>query len=261
MRGISFDAPGMGRSETPLIAPSCAGWRGERLLDRLELECADLVGYSFGGAMAQQFAIQSPERLRRLVVAASVPGWGGVPGRLTAMLTMGTPLRYYSRAFYEHTAGTVAGGRTRYDHVHVRRLWSDRAMHPPTVLGYAQQLWAMSTWSSLPWLSRIQSPTLVIVGDDDPLVPTRNALMMASRIPDARVFVGEGEGHFQLLDPESQAIRAIPEFLGAPALEQSEVWRVAREVDRADADMQIRTDGLGALPWGAVSAFVRQLVR
>ena len=115
--------------------------------------------------------------------------------------------------------------------------------------------------ASLPWLSRIQAPTLVIVGDDDPLVPTSNALMMACRIPHARVFVGEGEGHFQLLDPESQAVHAIPEFLGAPALDNSAVWRAAREVDRADADMQIRSDGLGALPWGAVSAFVRQLVR
>ena len=85
--------------------------------------------------------------------------------------------------------------------------------------------------------------------------------MMACRIPTARVFVGDGEGHFQLLDETSQAIRAIPEFLGAPTLEDSEVWRAAREVDDEDAATQIRSDGLGALPWGAVSAVVRQLVR
>jgi hypothetical protein len=79
------------------------------------LERADLLGYSFGGALAQEFAARHPDRVRRLVLAATVPGWGGVPGRLTAMLSMGTPLRYYSRPVFERTAPTIAGGRARHD--------------------------------------------------------------------------------------------------------------------------------------------------
>lgn len=52
----------------------------EELFDELQLERADVIGYSFGGAIAQQFALQAPERVRRLVLAATLPGWGAVPG-------------------------------------------------------------------------------------------------------------------------------------------------------------------------------------
>jgi glyoxylase-like metal-dependent hydrolase (beta-lactamase superfamily II) len=72
-------------------------------------------------------------------------------------------------------------------------LWADRAGYAPSSTGYAHQLWAGMFWSSLPWLARLEIPTLIVVGDDDPLVPVSNALMMAVRMPSARVFVGEGD--------------------------------------------------------------------
>ena len=115
----------------------------------------------------------------------------------------------------------------------------------------------MTFWSGLPRLGRIEAPTLVVVGDDDPLVPLSNALMMAARIPDVRVVVGPGEGHFQLLDETSVALAAIREFLVATALADAPVWCSAARVDRAQAEAQMRSDGLGALPWGAVSAALR----
>ena len=263
VRLISFDAPGTGRSGTSMLPYTMGGLAGlvERLLDRLGLERVDVVGYSFGGALGQQLAAVAPERVRRLVLAATVPGWGGVPGRLPAMLTMGTPLRYYSRSFYEATAPTIAGGRTRRDRAHVRRLWGDRVGHAPSPLGYAQQVWAMSAWSGLPLLHRIEAPTLVVVGDDDPLVPVSNALILAAGIPRARAFVAAGEGHFQLLDDRSRALPAIREFLTASRLDDAPVWRDALDVDDEQVAEQTRADGLGALPWGAISALYRQVAR
>jgi len=189
-----------------------------------------------------------------------LPGWGGVPGRLTAMLSMGTPLRYYSRPVFERTAPTIAGGRARHDRDHVRRMWTDRAGYVPSPTGYAQQLWAMTTWTGLAALGRIQAPTLVVAGDDDPLVPMSNAFMMAARIPRARVFVGPGEGHFQLLDEDSPALPAIREFLVADRLADAPVWRSAARVQPEQVAAQLRSDGLGALPWGALSAVVRRVV-
>lgn len=259
LRVISFDAPGTGRSENRRL-PFTMGRLAESvgmLLDRLELERVDVIGYSFGGALAQQFALQEPDRVRRLVLAATVPGWGGVPGRLKALLPMITPLRYYVRPFYERTAGTIAGGRARHDHEHIARLWLDRAGHPPTLRGYAYELWAMSLWSSLTRLDRIEAPTLVVVGDDDPLIPISNALMIAARIPEARLFLAAGEGRFLLLDEDSEAGAVISEFIQADRVEDSPVWRSSAPVDQARVAKQMRIDGWGALPCGTVSAGVR----
>jgi pimeloyl-ACP methyl ester carboxylesterase len=259
MRVISFDAPGTGRSQTRLTPMSMFGLARlvEQLFDRLELEQADVLGYSFGGALAQQFALHAPERVRRLVLAATMPGWGAVPGHLSAMLSLSTPLRYYSRSLYEMTAPAVAGGRARHDSDHVRALWRDRAGRAPTIRGYAHQLWAMTMWSSFPWLSQIQTPALIVVGDDDPLVPLSNPMMMALRMPCARILLVPDEGHFLLLDEHCEALASIAEFLAAEELDASEVWRSALRPERSQLDDQLRLDGLGAPPWGVLSALVR----
>ncbi len=246
------------RGRCPTRWAGSPGW-STGLFDELELDRADVIGYSFGGALAQQFARQAPERIRRLVLAATLPGWGGVPGRPEALLTMATPLRYYSRAIYERTAGTIAGGRARSDSDYVRRLWRDRAQHAPSPAGYAQQLWAGMFWSSLPWLRHVELPTLIVVGDDDPLVPVSNALLMAARMPHARVFVGQGEGHFQLFDEHTSALRAIGEFLSAHDLEDTHVWQRSAHDHAGGAAGEGQPDGIGPLPWGPVSAAFRRV--
>lgn len=263
MRVISFDAPGTGRSQTRLTPLTMFGLARllEELFDQLELEQADLLGYSFGGAIAQQFAMRSPKRVRRLVLAATVPGWGAVPGHMTAMLSVGTPLRYYSRTLYELSAPAVAGGRTRYDAEYVRSLWRNRAKYAPTARGYAHQVWAITMWSSFPVLSRIQVPTMILVGDDDPLVPLSNPLMMALKMPQARIVIVPEEGHFLLLDSDAKAFVPVREFLAADDLDDAEVWRTAVSPDAGQVSEQLRADGLGAPPWGIFSAVVRGIVR
>ena len=66
--------------------------------------------------------------------------------------------------------------------------------------GYLGQLYAVSGWSSLPWLHTLRQPTLVLAGDDDPIIPLVNARMMAWRIPDARLHVVQGGGHLFFLE-------------------------------------------------------------
>ena len=97
---IAFDAPGTGRSATPPIPLSLEALArvAEGVLDELGVEQADVLGYSFGGAVAQRLARRAPERVRRLVLAATTPGWGGVPGSLRTLARMSTPLRYYWRS-------------------------------------------------------------------------------------------------------------------------------------------------------------------
>ena len=83
-------------------------------------------------------------------------------------------------------------------------------------------------------------------------------MRLAARIPQARVHVARREGHFLLLDDRGSVPAAVGEFLAAANIEDSQVWRGARTAGRADAAAQLRSDGLGALPWGAVSAVVRR---
>ena len=80
-RLIAFDAPGTGRSATPPIPLSLEAIArvAEGVLDELGVEQADVLGYSFGGAVAQRLARRSPERVRRLV--SPPPRRGGAPCR------------------------------------------------------------------------------------------------------------------------------------------------------------------------------------
>ena len=117
-----------------------------------------------------------------------------------------TPARYYHPALFRWTVPHIAGGRRAA----IRRSWRAQAdarlAHAPSPLGYAFQLYAIAGWSSLPWLHRLRTPTLVVAGDDDPVIPLANARLMAHRIPDARLHVVRGGGHLFLLDEPESAV-------------------------------------------------------
>src|SRR5262249_18391178 len=92
---IVFDVPGVGGSPAPWrpYRPWTLARLSVRLLDQLGHEQVDVLGVSWGGAIAQQFAFQHRKRCRRLVLAATSPGHLMVPGRLTVLLNMATPLQ------------------------------------------------------------------------------------------------------------------------------------------------------------------------
>src|SRR5215472_16095707 len=112
---IIFDVPGVGGSPAPRLPyrPSMLARLSARLLDQFGHERVDVLGVSWGGALAQQFAFQQGERCRRLVLAATSPGHLMVPGRLTALLKMATPQRYKDPAYMQRIAGDFYGGVLR----------------------------------------------------------------------------------------------------------------------------------------------------
>src|SRR4029077_10284987 len=79
---IAFDGPGVGASETPVVPYSMPMLSdiAARVLDAVGIEKADVVGYSHGGAVAQQLAVDHPTRVNRLVLLATACGVGAVPG-------------------------------------------------------------------------------------------------------------------------------------------------------------------------------------
>ncbi len=214
-RSISFDAPGTGRSSTPLYPVSVAALAdlAAAVLDDRNIGAADVIGFSYGGAVAQQLALDHPERIRRLVLAATTCGLGAIPGSLEAMAVLATPLRFYSPTYFERVAPTVYGGVTARDAAKRRLGMAARSRCPPSSYGYAMQLLGGAVWSSWPYLADIPHETLVISGDDDPLVPVANARFLAQRIPRAQLQIVERGGHLFLWDDAENLGARISRFV------------------------------------------------
>jgi poly(3-hydroxyalkanoate) depolymerase len=213
---VAFDAPGIGGSELDLVPRRFSGLAtlAARMLDRLGYGEVDVAGISWGGALAQQFAHQFPQRCRRLVLAATSAGAVMMPGRPEVLWKMATPRRYLSRRYMDLVASDIYGGELRG----APELLAQHAarIRPPTIRGYLYQLLAGAGWTSVHWLHRLRQPTLILAGDDDPIVPLVNARLMAALIPQSRLHVIRGGGHLFLLVQAKALAPEIKDFLGHP---------------------------------------------
>lgn len=214
---ISFDAPGVGGSTAYTWPRRLRGVAAtvRMMVERLGYDRIAVLGVSLGGAVAQQLAYQAPDLVSRLVLAATSPGFGGLPGSPMALLALATPHRYHKPHHYRATAGRVYGGLARTDPDVFLRGPAARLVDPPSVTGYFGQLYSISGWTSLPWLHTLRQPTLVLAGDDDPIVPLINGRILAWRIPNARLHVVRAGGHLFLLERPSELATVIAEFVGA----------------------------------------------
>jgi poly(3-hydroxyoctanoate) depolymerase len=215
---ITVDAPGTGGSSGyrfPRRMPGLAHTVAE-LITALGYDRVDVLGVSFGGVLAQQLAHQVPGRVRRLVLAATGPGLGGVPGDPRVLWRMVTPRRYRQPDYFRRIAGDLYGGAARQNPDVALHGTLARFAHPPSLGGYLAQLYAIAGWTSLPWLRRLTQPTLVLAGDDDPIVPVVNGRILAGFIPSARLHVIPGGGHLFLLERPAQTAALVTDFLIGP---------------------------------------------
>jgi len=184
---VTFDAPGVGESPAPIVPLSIAQLADLTLavLDEIGLDRVDVLGYSHGGAVAQQLAAHHPRRVRRLVLAATSCGVGSTLAGWDA----------------HEGASTLMDG-----------------VFGTNVLSTWWRAVAVSTWSSIPFLGAIAAPTLVVCGSEDRVTPLANSQVLAGRIPNATL-VELLQGH-DLQQPEAaeRFARVVEEFL---ALEPS----------------------------------------
>jgi poly(3-hydroxyalkanoate) depolymerase len=233
---LALDAPGTGASSRyrrPRRMPGLAR-TVERTLDALGYDQVDVLGVSFGGVLAQQLAHQAPRRVRRLVlaaIAAGVPGLGGVPGSPRALLALATPRRYYSPDYYRRIAGALYGGEARRDPDALLHGSIARFSQAPSLRGYLDQLYAISFWTGLPWLWRLPQPTLVLAGDDDPIVPVINGRILTWVIPRAQLEIIRGGGHLFVLERPTELAGLIAAFLTAGGADD-----LARPPDQAQGN-------------------------
>ena len=211
---IRFDVPGVGGSPRPVLpytmitfAPVVAA-----LLNELGHPGAvDVLGFSWGGGLAQQFAVQHRTRCRRLVLAATGTGSVMVPASPRVLAKMLTPRRHRDPGYARRIAGEIYGGTMR---AHPERAAT--VLHAHSRLGpqrgYYYQLAAGTGWTSLPLLRLIRQPTLVIAGDDDPIIPAVNPRLMARLIPDACLHL-YGGGHLALVTEADELAPVVEHFL------------------------------------------------
>ena len=216
---IAYDASGTGESPTRLVPQRMPGLarQAAHILDALGHPDAGVLGVSFGGAVAQELTLASPHRVRRLVLASTTCGVGGVPGNPLALSLLATPLRYYSPTFLRLTANMLYGPTTGENGDLVREQIDARRARPPKLWGYIGQLAAAAGWTSLPWLHRLRIPTLVLTGSADPIVPPVNGRILTARIPGAELHVVPGAGHLLLMDRAEECAATIAEFLESRA--------------------------------------------
>ena len=220
---IAIDMPGTGGSRAmrwPYPLRTFARL-ANRALDLLGYADVDVLGVSWGGVLAQEFARRHIGRVRKIVLAATSPGWLSVPGRPSALWAMMTPRRYYSPTYFEQVAPVIYGGAARtnprllHEHGHLRFI------RPPSMRGYFYQIAAGWGWSSLPWLRTIQRPALVLAADDDPIVPLANGRLIARLLPQARLHVGRNGGHLFLITHAAEIAEVVEQFLDSRPREEA----------------------------------------
>ncbi len=170
------------------------------------------MGISWGGPLAQQFTYQNPDLVEKLVLAVSPPGNLMIPATPGVYWRMAHVKRFTDRNYMRDIASHIYGGSIRHDDScldeHIVRL------KPPSPRGYLYQALTMWGWTSLGWLWRLRQPTLIIQGEDDPMVPNANAHLMACLIPDARLeFVDCG--HMLILTRVPEVSRLVKDFMVA----------------------------------------------
>jgi poly(3-hydroxyalkanoate) depolymerase len=213
---ISFDVPGVGGSP---VGPVPYGYPGNaylaaRMLKKLGYRQVDVLGISWGGGLAQQLALQHARLVRRLVLVGTGTGSLMFPARPRVLRHMLTPRRFTDRGYAASIAPVLYGGSAREHPERVHEVLGD-SMRIGSATGYLHQLIAGAAWTSLPWLPLIRQPTLILAGDDDPIVPPANGRLLSRLIPHAELHVYHG-GHLALATEAKDLAPVVARFLTAP---------------------------------------------
>ena len=217
---IAFDNRGTGRSDKPEGGYNIAGLANDvvALLDDLDIARVHLLGYSMGGAIAQEVAIQHPNRIGRLVLFATFCGgiWSEPASHavFSRLLTRdGQTLEEAARAAWpvtyspEYLATHAAA---------VEQQMHRELQYPTPIFVAKRQMEAIRNFDRYWELPRIAAPTLVATGAHDMLVKPRNAKILASRIPDARLELLADLGHRAIWEAPEEIADFVCDFIAGP---------------------------------------------
>jgi pimeloyl-ACP methyl ester carboxylesterase len=217
---ILVDYPGVGSSSGdfgPTIAD--AARQMIALADALGLVEIDLLGFSIGGFVAQEIALVRPTLVRRLVLAATGPK--GAPGMHGWREDIAAAARGESKPenllyiMFAHTDASQAKGMEFLGRFMQRQEGRDAATSDAARDAQYDAIveWGIPDHAALQRLTGIASPTLVIQGDDDLMIPTKLSYLMAGLIPDARIRIYPDAAHGFLFQYPAEVAAEVNAFL------------------------------------------------
>ncbi len=216
-RTIVFDPRGVARSEAPDgpftmrdLADDLAA-----LLEALQVERAHVLGASFGGFVAQEFALAHPERTRSLVLCCtSYGGAGHVPPAPETLAAIASTKRLNTEERVRENLLLAFSPRfVEEEPAEVERVINLRAENDVHEHAYLRQLQAAVAFDAAARVGAINVPTLVITGDADVIVPHENSLNLAAAIPGAALRIVEGGSHTFFIERPREFNRAVVEFI------------------------------------------------
>ena len=214
---IAFDNFGSGKGDVP-PGPYTTGRMADdaaRLLETLNIQRAHVLGVSLGGMIAQEVALRHPDRVDRLVLGCTAPG-----GSLSIRPPVAAIAAFQNRGIddpegdlrrimpFLYTDTYIAEQSKEID-AFIRRRTENRT----APAGYIAQMSAAMTHDAAARLGEIRARTLVIAGDADLLVPPVNSVLIAERIPDARLVILPGAPHRLFAENADAFNREVLEFL------------------------------------------------
>jgi pimeloyl-ACP methyl ester carboxylesterase len=216
-RGSGHSDPAGGRLTVTDMAGDVA-----TVLGRLRLGPVNLMGVSLGGMIAQEVAIEYPQLVQALVLVATTPGWpNGYPMPAHTVALLASSARLPEEVAVRRNVENALSPRTvRERPAVVQELIEHRAEHRTDPLVWMAQMTAGARYSGNRRQSRITARTLVVHGSDDAVVDPRNAELLATRIPDARLVVMNGVGHLLFWEDPQEFADVVLRFLDEGSTER-----------------------------------------
>ena len=222
---ITLDVPGVGKSQMPrwpIRLPSHADVIAE-MLQQLGIEQVDVFGVSWGGALAQEFALLYPSRVRRLILAATSPG-------PVLLMKPADVMEFFGKRKNVKMRKQDSSRTSIHTLLRFGVMKGMLSVNPRT---YYFQLAALIGWTSLLRLSRLPQRTLVLSGDRDPLVQAYNAHILRRTIRRSELRILKGEGHFFVVTSARRTAVLIREFLSRHYDDEETAPRVADQNAKA----------------------------
>jgi pimeloyl-ACP methyl ester carboxylesterase len=221
-RVITFDNAGVGSSNgtTPDTIEQMAR-DAIALISALGHSQVDLLGFSIGSFVAQEFTLRRPALVRRLILASSAPkgaagmhGWA--PGVIGAIGTPQTSPEEYLGVFFAASAASQQAGTEALARMYARTedrdqmtTWATREAQYDAVCA-----WGMPDHSALERLKALELPVFVANGDSDPMIRPHYSYLLAGLIPQARLKIYPNSAHGFLFHYHAEFAADVTEFLG-----------------------------------------------